>query len=144
MDYSARPPGLPVWHHPRPLHPCLGLHPGQLQGSLPGQRPRLLRAGPDRPLHNLGTGQLPAAAARGEPAGRAAPRALLASEAPPGLREADDAIMDDTRAAGQGALCRLPVQRHRWQLGAQEAGVGDAHGELTHGDRCSLPWRASA
>lgn len=144
LDHPPRPPRLSLRHHPRALHASVGLHPRQLQGRLPRQLQRLLRAGPHRPLHHLGAGQLPDAAPRGEPAGRAAAGAVPPPQTPPGLHQADATPLDDPGPAGQGALCRLPLQRHRRQLGAQEARLGDAHGELLDGDGHPLQGGAGA
>ena len=52
--------------------------------------------------------------------------------------------MDDARPAGEGPLRGLPVQRHRRQLGAQAARVGDADGELADGGRHQDAGRARA
>ncbi|KAL0194482.1 hypothetical protein M9458_012778, partial [Cirrhinus mrigala] len=135
VDNKARPALVLLRHHSRPVHARVGLHPRELQKGLPGEQHRVLRAGPDGPVHHLGADQLPAAAAGREPAGRAAQRHLPAAQETPGVRQAHAAVLDDAGPAGQRPVRRLPVQRHRRKLGAQAARLGHADGELADGGR---------
>ncbi len=100
LDDKARPSLVLLRHHSRPVHARLGLHPRELQAGLPGERHRVLRAGPDRPVHHLSADQLPAPAAGREPAGPAAQRHLPAAQDSPGLCQAHATLLDD---AGPGA-----------------------------------------
>lgn len=139
VDHQAGPPSLLLRDHPCPLHAGLGLHPGELQAGLPAEPRGLLRAGPDGPPHPLGPEQLPAAAAGREPTGRSAPGHLPETAETPGVREAEDGVLGDPGAGREGPVRRLPVQRHRRELGEEASRLGDADGELAHRGRHQDP-----
>lgn len=135
-------PGLSVWHHPCP-YTRLGLHPGQPKAAFQASARVYFELDPTDP-YTISALARPAAAVHGENSEDVLPRELYWRLKRHLDYETDDAVMDDTCTAGQGALRRLPIQRHCGQLGAQEAGVGDAHGELGHRRPTFAAWCASA
>lgn len=141
---SSLPSVLFVWDNPRPLHSSLGLHPWELETGLPDQHQCILWTGPHRSSNHLKTHQLPASAQRRKPPDVTATRPLPPPQAPPGLRQTHDALLDDGRSAWPWTLCWLPLQCYCGELGTQEACMGDADGELSDGSRCAVEGNARA